>query len=424
MKILASSAFVALSLLATPSAAFQDGSTSLAPSGSTAAYAPLTNGSAIQDQNFYLLTVLDQDPQYRQALQASQAIRALAQARASRIRNALSHCNETASCRVLALLWTPQDIAAFENALAAEPGLSDAAVRHLRPSSAFALYEGQSDEALLRTAWKDAAESMNRILRVYGLGEAPRYPQIDAISFEPESRRFQGLVDEAIDVLSVGDDGRAFYADSLRFSLMLLYLNDRETVRVSDVLERRENAAAAAAAQRTDWSKWRYPAILVPGDGPDTPGERLGEIGKLRVMRAAELYHAELAPFLIVSGGAVHPAHTSIIEAEEMKRELMDRYGVPESAIFIEPSARHTTTNFRNAIRLMLRYGLPIDRSYVVTSTRSQISKIADDAFRVRLNTELGYAPIADLRALGPHEVVFQPSAIATHRDARDPLDP
>ena len=150
----------------------------------------------------------------------------------------------------------------------------------------------------------------------------------------------------------------------------------------------------------------------------------LGNFGKLRAMRAAQLYREGKAPFIIVSGGAVHPAHTEVIEALSMKRELIDRYKIPASAVLIDPAARHTTTNFRNAARLLFRYGFPMDRMAIVTSSRAHISSVASNAFGARLQSEIGYQPIERGRQSGLYEMEFRPLAIAMHRDAMDPLDP
>ena len=62
-------------------------------------------------------------------------------------------------------------------------------------------------------------------------------------------------------------------------------------------------------------------------------------------------------PFIIVSGGRVHPFKTQYIEAVEMKHYMIDVLGIPTSAIIIDPFARHTTTNVRNAGHMIMDYG-------------------------------------------------------------------
>ncbi len=41
-----------------------------------------------------------------------------------------------------------------------------------------------------------------------------------------------------------------------------------------------------------------------------------------------------------------------------MNRYLIEVYGISESAILLEPHARHTTTNLRNGMREILAYNL------------------------------------------------------------------
>src|SRR5262249_57623049 len=97
--------------------------------------------------------------------------------------------------------------------------------------------------------------------------------------------------------------------------------------------------------------------------------------------------------FMMVSGGYVHPKHTRFSEAVEMKRSLMLDFKVPADAIIIDPHARHTTTNVRNAARLMFRYGIPTDRSALITTHQYHLDSIAAVAFDRRNDRRLGYRP-------------------------------
>ncbi|MDG2535399.1 YdcF family protein [Sphingomonas sp. HITSZ_GF] len=389
-------------------------------------YAWVHSGSAVQDENFYLLTLLERVPEYRAAILASPRLARIKAERAQRIAAALAGCGaESARCRVEAMLWRPEEIDAVGAALATDPRIAGIAARHLRPSGAFQRHAAKGDADLIRAAWADAAAGMNRIYRVFGLAEAPRYPKIDSGDFKPDDPAFGRLLAEAADIGARGMPADAsVFAEPLQFALTLLYLNDRELVRISTPLERRENAAAVARVAGTAWSRYPYASILVLGSGPGTLGTGISAIGKLRTMRAAQLYREGKAPFLIVSGGAVHPVHTDIFEAMSMKRELVERYGIPASAVLIEPAARHTTTNFRNAARLIFRYGLPMDRPSIVTSSASHITGVASDGFGQRLDAELGYQPIVRGRQLGPYEMEWRALPAALHRDAQDPLDP
>lgn len=139
---------------------------------------------------------------------------------------------------------------------------------------------------------------------------------------------FGRIIAETMDMvmLRTAKDAPVF-AVPLEFALTLLYLNERELVRESSSVEARENAAAVAAIAATDWDAYPYAAILVLGNGPDAPYKRVRDFGKLRVLRAVQLFRDGKAPFIIVSGGAVHPAHTDVYEAEGMKRQLVERYG-------------------------------------------------------------------------------------------------
>src|SRR5581483_6635471 len=123
------------------------------------------------------------------------------------------------------------------------------------------------------------------------------------------------------------------------------------------------------------------------------PGPRLSPYSKLRVELAARRYRDGKAPFILVSGGFVHPSQTPYAEAIEMKRELIEKYSVPEAAILIDPHARHTTTNIRNAARIMYRYGMPFDKTALITTDPSQSASIESPDFEKRCIKEMGYVP-------------------------------
>jgi hypothetical protein len=207
-------------------------------------------------------------------------------------------------------------------------------------------------------------------------------------------------------------------------ALKLLYLNERENAGYFRDLDMRENAAVRARAQQTDWRSHPYTVILVLGDGPDRPGQMIGSFGKLRLAHAVELYRGGQAPFIVVSGGNVHPASTPFNEAAEMKRELMGRYAIPADAIIMEPHARHTTTNFRNTARLMIRYGIPLDRPALATTSEGHSVYAGGTEFERKAIAEIGLIPRRVVKRLSPYDFSFLPEPASTHRDARDPLDP
>ncbi|HEV7475765.1 MAG TPA: ElyC/SanA/YdcF family protein, partial [Pyrinomonadaceae bacterium] len=110
--------------------------------------------------------------------------------------------------------------------------------------------------------------------------------------------------------------------------------------------------------------------------------------------------------------------------AIEMKKYVMEKYKIPERSILIEPQARHTTTNFRNAARLIFRYGIPSDLKALVTSSADHITLTTQGGFRIRCSTELGYFPMEFITWISPTAAEFKPSVASLFFDANDPLDP
>jgi hypothetical protein len=148
-------------------------------------------------------------------------------------------------------------------------------------------------------------------------------------------------------------------------------------------------------------------------------------MGHIRLEIAADLYARGMAPYLIVSGGNVHPNRTPFNEAVEMKRILVSDYGVPADRVLIEPHARHTTTNLRNSARLLIAAGFPKDKPALVVSDPRTIAYIGSAVMAERNLREMGIQP--GKLAPGPNRfsLRFAPDAIAFQEDAADdPLDP
>ena len=150
----------------------------------------------------------------------------------------------------------------------------------------------------------------------------------------------------------------------------------------------------------------------------------LSAMGKLRLMLAVDAFRKGQAPFILVSGGAVHPAQTRYVEAEEMRRALISRFGIPERNIIMEPYARHTTTNLRNASRLLSTMNAPREQPALIVTDQDQSAYIESQTFAQRNLKELGCAPgVLDAR-ISVFAMPFHPDARCNVTDPRDPLDP
>jgi hypothetical protein len=164
--------------------------------------------------------------------------------------------------------------------------------------------------------------------------------------------------------------------------------------------------------------------VVVPGAGPGDRDTPLSPSGRKRTQLAAEAYHAGEAPFILVSGGYVHPSQTRFSEALEMKKALLQDYNVPGSAILVDPHARHTTTNMRNAVREMFRYGVPMNKPALVISDAAQIGYIAAQSLADRCLKELGYVPYRIVSRPSDTSLVFLPLIESLEQDPMEPLDP
>ena len=265
------------------------------------------------------------------------------------------------------------------------------------------------------------AENIN----TYARGEAGIYPAIDSVSFVVGSEFYQNLLQSAMYFLSEGQDAsNLFFQPSLEFSLTLLQLNNRDEAARSEPLQCLANGSAMSVIPHINWQDYPYSVILVPGHGPDQENIQLSPLAKLRNNLAAQRYREGKAPLIMVSGGYVHPFQTPYNEALEMKKDLMNRLHIPEQAILIEPHARHTTTNLRNASRIIFNYGIPPKKPALVTTTFRQSYYITDMNLDERCQKELGYVPYRIVERLNVHDVVWIPQISALHRNPLDPLDP
>jgi len=382
------------------------------------ARAPLPLSAPVQDKNFFVLSLLERahpsDAELNDLLRAKQDV--------------LRTCADVA-CFTSKMRFSDDEISRAATALN-RLYRSDAALREitnddLRRSGTYVRYQAKEGEALLDAAWRDAALGINKVIDVYGSGNAPRYAEIDSAAFDVKSKAYAQLVQTVADRLNE-ESARAtlFFQPTLRFALYLLQINRRDEAGRFEPLETGENAAALRRIRTISWKDFPYSLILVPGYGTDRAAWNLAPEGKLRLEFAVQRYKAGKAPFIAVSGGYVHPNQTPYCEAIEMKRALIDEFGVPPDRIIVDPHARHTTTNLRNVSRLMYRYGIPFERKALITTDRFQSAYIESEGFAKRCEQELGYPCAKILGRVSLFDLEFTPQLDALQIDPMEPLDP
>ncbi len=394
-------------------------------------YAPVTWVDEVSGKNFPLLAILDDDPTAQLALTASPVLRGLLDAKRTAVSRAATTCAANIACHVAALRWSSDDIARAREALATatRAGALKTAVGRMRASGLFALDAALDDEAFVSRAWERAAAGMNNVLAVYALGDQPRYPAIDAISHDAASPAYGQVVHTAMGLMDEqAKSWEHFYQPTLTFAMRLLRLNYRDEAARHEPMHAGENAAAFKRIHAITWADYPYTVTLVPGAGLSDQMEKehhaISPMGMQIIEIAARRYHDRKVPLIIVSGGYVHPKHSQYAEAIEMKRILMREFGVPEDAILVDPHARHTTTNVRNAARLMFRYGIPPNRPALITTQQYHLDSIASPEFDERNERELGYRPYVSKRRLSRFELEWTPNATSLQADPNDPLDP
>jgi hypothetical protein len=398
-------------------------------------YQPVTTGNYVMSKNYYLLTLFQALPDVKQLIGKDPVLKAIAKTKSDSLQFALKNCMRDGFCYLSKLTFSEEEIKTVSARLTAlyKPGnpLDKLVKQHLLPSGCYILFQHLSPVEMLVKAWEQDANGINFCIGVYAEGKKPNYPLIDSIGFrtrDPRSNQYLpgyvSLLYNTSYLLSFqANENAAFFFIPLTASLRFLEMNERNQAADFEPMAAGENRKAVAKIKQTDWSKYKYSVILVPGAGPDEPNVAFSAEGMIRCRLAAIQYHKGLAPFIVVSGGKVHPYKTKFCEAIEMKKFLVETLHIPESAIIIDPHARHTTTNMRNTVRMMFRYGMPINKAGITCTTRGQSNMISNTLI-ARCRKELNLAPYKNGLRLSETEMEFYPLIEALHINPMEPMDP
>ncbi|QNN42770.1 YdcF family protein [Pedobacter roseus] len=389
-------------------------------------YPLIRTRNEVQYKNYYLLTLFQQLPDLRKMLSADTALRHIQKSKTVQLNEALKNCKAEIQCYAKALKFSFLEIEHISARLAtiyAEDNALGKLVReHLIPSGCYSLYGKESNKNLLIKAWEQDINAINYAIGVYVEGNKPNYPKIDSISFSLKDKEYAELT-AANASLTLQNKDNLFFEPAMQFALTALELNERNDAADYEPMLKGVNLRAFNQIKKTDWKKYPYSVILVPGAGPEEKEVALSAGGMIRCRLAALQYQKGAAPFIVVSGGRVHPYKTKFSEAYEMKKFLMETLRIPESAIIMEPHARHTTTNLRNCARLIFRYGMPVDKAGMVCTVKSQ-SYYITDILPERCKKELGYYPYKNGKRLSETESEFYLNTASLQIDFDEPLDP
>lgn len=375
-------------------------------------------------KSFYMLYLMERPGDLHNAVVRNAVLNSIARDRQIRLSNAYSQCND-ARCLGKALEWTPEEIQAageeLKRMVLTETDIAEM-VQRLKTIDRYPVYDNDADTTFIRKAWQDVAAGMNHISRTYLEGLPPRYPRIDSISFRPDNPVFVQQVKAAVQQVLTAGAGGTFYRQPLLAAVKALEMNGRDEATRYEPLYGDKNAAPFAKSKQINWNAYSFSAILVPGNGPGISGNALDSMGIARCQLAAEQYRKKTAPFIIVSGGHVHPYKTPYCEAIEMKKYMVSKLSIPDSAVIIDPHARHTTTNIRNAIRLVYLFNIPPAKPLLIVTDVFQ--SLAIEKMALRFINELGYLPYTNLERKSTTEIIISPDLKAWQQDPEDPLDP
>ena len=385
-------------------------------------YKFLKSSHVLQDRNFYLFTLLQEMPAVSGLLAKDSTMQALLATYRQRIAYPVSEGDVTAP-----LLFSENTISrvsgTWKELLQHHPEEMNKLLHEMRSSGLFALYAGHPDETLLALAWKDAANGVNYIINAYTKGQGLRYPLIDSAAFYVNDPKYKAAVRQLMEQVRDKDShADLFFEPTLDMALGLLTLNHRDEAARYGPLQA-INTAPYEQVEKVNWEKYPYSAMVILGASP-VAKEAISEIGKSRCRTGAELFRKGLAPFIIVSGGHVRPVGTAYAEAVEMRKYLVNELKIPATAVMIDPYARHTTTNIRNAVRIAWRSGMPVNKKMLCVSDAMHLFYVNSPVFKQRCMIELGYMPAADIQQADLYFLSFTPDLRSLQADARDPLDP
>lgn len=391
-------------------------------------YHLITGNSIIQSKNYYLLTLFQEITPIKNLLESDNILSGIAKEKLEKLEQARKNCQRDAFCFTEKMKFSEEEIKSVGERLSALYQPSNALGKmvqdHLVPSGTYIRYNETDPQKLLIKAWEQDANGINFTIGVYAEGKRANYPLIDSCSLNVKGAGYsQFLYTATQTILDDSKKSSLFFLSSMMAALRFLEVNERYDAADYEPMISTVNKAAADQVKKINWNDYKYSVILIPGAGPNDPKVPLSAEGLLRCRIAAHRYFEGLAPFIITSGGRVHPYKTIYNEAYEMKKYLMEQLKVPENAIIMDPHARHTTTNLRNAARLIYRYGIPFDKVAVSSTSRGQSFSIGT-SLASRCEKELNIIPFKVGNRLSETEVEFYPSTAALSINPLEPLDP
>jgi hypothetical protein len=398
-------------------------------------YHLVSGNSFVQSKNYYLLTLFEELADVKKLLSDDTILLNIERNKTADLTASLKNCEKDALCYTKKMKFSDTEINTVSNRLRTlyRPGnaLDKLVQNHLIPSGSYILFQKLNPEEILVKAWEQDANGVNFAIGVYAEGDKPNYPNIDSISFNTKERRDSNVYRQYLSLLyntaslvsAESKENKLFFYPSLTAALLFIEMNEREQAADFEPMAEGENKAATERIKSIKWDNYKYSVILVPGAGPEEKEVALSAEGMLRCRLAALQYAKGVAPFIVTSGGKVHPYKTKFCEAVEMKKYLIEKLHIPENAIIIDPHARHTTTNMRNTARLIYRYGIPFTKPGITCTTKFQSAYITTTLMG-RCMKELNEVPYKNGERLSETEVEFYPLIEALQINPAEPLDP
>jgi hypothetical protein len=375
-------------------------------------------------KEFPFFTCIKANPEILKLVTEDPVLKKLTSVRKEQINLALKECKD-ADCYANAVQWTSEEVTAAGNELiklSAQNEQYRVFISTLRASGSYNLYASYNDQEFIRAVLNNVAGGITHILDVYIKGEKPFYAATDSISYKPDNKAFmeeiKGILADKVKEM----EGKPFFEMPINMAIDALILNRRDEAARYEPLNEGMNRTAFDNIKNINWNNYPYSVILVPGKGPEKEGVTLDPQSITRCNLAVEYFKKGASPFIVVSGGHVSPNQTPYSEAVEMKRYMVKELNIPENCIFIEPHARHTTTNMRNTVRMIYRFNMPSDKKILIVTDPGQNGFI--DKMEQRFIMELGGVPYRELRKLNDNTSEYLPDRNALQCNPKDPLDP